>query len=82
MQALEEEDYLSGISRATFVTRLSWYYGEINVLHPFRVGSGLVQRIFFEQLALHAGFVLDWRDIDPDSWSQANQLGRWAIPNP
>ncbi|HIG8797133.1 TPA: putative adenosine monophosphate-protein transferase Fic [Raoultella terrigena] len=82
MRALEEENYLSGLDRRAFITRLSWYYGEINVLHPFRLGSGLAQRIFFEQLAIHAGFILDWRDIDPEAWSRANQLGAMGDPQP
>ena len=30
-----EEDYLCEQPRETFVERLSWFYGEINVLHPF-----------------------------------------------
>jgi cell filamentation protein len=70
MQALEQEDYLSGLPRDTFIERLSWFYGEINVLHPFRLGNGLTQRIFFEQLAIHAGYLLDWRDVDPAGWSR------------
>ncbi|SQC58523.1 cell filamentation protein fic [Klebsiella pneumoniae] len=45
--------------------------GEINVLHPFRLGNGLTQRIFFEQLAIHAGYLLNWRDVDPAGWSAA-----------
>lgn len=75
MQALEEERYLAGLDRPAFIARLAHYYCEINVLHPFRLGNGLAQRIFFEQLAIHAGYVLDWQDIDPQSWSQANQHG-------
>ena len=75
MQALEQEDYLNGLPRDTFIERLSWFYGEINVLHPFRLGNGLTQRIFFEQLAIHAGYLLDWRDIDPEQWVAANQSG-------
>ncbi|EMJ5852831.1 putative adenosine monophosphate-protein transferase Fic [Klebsiella aerogenes] len=82
MRKLEEEDYLCEQPRETFVERLSWYYGEINVLHPFRLGNGLTQRIFFEQLAIHAGYLLDWRGIDPDAWSQANQLGAMGDPEP
>ncbi|MDJ1652184.1 putative adenosine monophosphate-protein transferase Fic [Raoultella sp. Ech2A] len=82
MRALEEENYLSGLERSAFITRLSWYYGEINVLHPFRLGSGLAQRIFFEQLAIHAGFILDWRDIDPEAWGRANQLGAMGDAQP
>lgn len=75
MQDLEEEGYLVGLEREEFINRLSHYYCEINVLHPFRIGNGIVQRIFFEQLAIHAGYQLDWRDIDPEEWAQANQSG-------
>ncbi|URN98963.1 putative adenosine monophosphate-protein transferase Fic [Leclercia adecarboxylata] len=75
MQDLEEEGYLVGLEKAEFINRLSHYYCEINVLHPFRIGNGIVQRIFFEQLAIHAGYQLDWRDIDPEKWAQANQSG-------
>lgn len=82
MRKLEEEDYLCELPWETFVERLSWYYGEINVLHPFRLGNGLTQRIFFEQLAIHAGYLLDWRGIHPDAWSQANQLGAMGDPEP
>ncbi|WP_342323278.1 putative adenosine monophosphate-protein transferase Fic [Kosakonia sp. BYX6] len=75
MQQLEDEEWLCGLAKAEFIERLAHYYCEINVLHPFRLGNGIAQRIFFEQLALHAGFSLDWRDIDPNDWSTANQAG-------
>ncbi|MGT8855380.1 putative adenosine monophosphate-protein transferase Fic, partial [Salmonella enterica subsp. enterica serovar Paratyphi A] len=75
MQDLEEEGYLVGLAHEKFVERLAHYYCEINVLHPFRLGSGLAQRIFFEQLALHAGYALSWQGIAVDTWNQANQSG-------
>lgn len=75
MRRLEEEDYLDGLEMAAFVERLAHYYCEINVLHPFRIGSGLVQRIFFEQLAIHSGYVLDWREAPAEQWNEANQAG-------
>lgn len=75
MRALEEEAYLSGLDKTAFVARLAHYYCEINVLHPFRIGSGLAQRVFFEQLAIHAGYLIDWQGIAPETWSQANQSG-------
>ncbi|EAA7589419.1 putative adenosine monophosphate-protein transferase Fic [Salmonella enterica] len=75
MQDLEEEGYLVGLAHEKFVERLAHYYCEINVLHPFRLGSGLAQRIFFEQLALHAGYALSWQGIAVDTWKQANQSG-------
>ena len=81
MRKLEEEDYLCEQPRETFVERLSWYYGEINVLHPFRLGNGLTQRIFFEQLAIHAGYLLDWR-ASIRMRGAANQLGAMGDPEP
>ncbi|EAM0980586.1 putative adenosine monophosphate-protein transferase Fic [Salmonella enterica] len=75
MQDLEEEGYLVGLAHEKFVERLAHYYCEINVLHPFRLGSGLAQRIFFEQLALHAGYALSWQSIAVETWNQANQSG-------
>ncbi|WP_449555004.1 putative adenosine monophosphate-protein transferase Fic [Lelliottia amnigena] len=75
MQDLEEECYLVGLEKREFIARLSHYYCEINVLHPFRIGNGIAQRVFFEQLAIHAGYQLSWKDIEPDFWSAANQSG-------
>ncbi|MTD37290.1 putative adenosine monophosphate-protein transferase Fic [Erwinia sp. CPCC 100877] len=82
MQKLENERYLSGLDRRTFVMRLAWYYGEINVLHPFRFGSGRTQRIFFEQMAIHAGYCLDWRPVTPQAWRDACQSGAMGDPVP
>ena len=75
MQDLEEEGYLMGQPKEKFVSRLAHYYCEINVLHPFRLGSGMAQRIFFEQLAIHAGYLLRWADVSVAEWSRANQEG-------
>jgi cell filamentation protein len=75
MQEMEDEHYLVGLAKTEFVKRLAHYYCEINVLHPFFVGSGRAQRVFFEQLAIHAGYVLDWSVVDPDEWQVANQAG-------
>ncbi|MDA8500514.1 putative adenosine monophosphate-protein transferase Fic [Citrobacter sp. Igbk 17] len=75
MQDLEDESWLVGLPPEKFVDRLAHYYCEINVLHPFRIGSGLAQRIFFEQLAIHAGYILNWEGIQVEEWNQANQSG-------
>lgn len=57
------------------MARLSHYYCEINVLHPFRIGNGIASADLFEQLAHHAGLQLSWKDIDPGKWAAANQSG-------
>jgi len=75
MRSMEAEGWLQDLEKEQFVARLAHYYCEINVLHPFRIGNGITQRIFFEQLALHAGYQLDWRGIEPQAWAEANQAG-------
>ncbi|MBB1202001.1 putative adenosine monophosphate-protein transferase Fic [Enterobacteriaceae bacterium 89] len=75
MEALEHDKYLVGLDKEKFTDKVSHYYCEINMLHPFMSGNGISQRIFFEQLAIHAGYVLRWDDIVPEAWNQANQSG-------
>jgi cell filamentation protein len=55
---LRDEDCLRGLRRDAFVSRLAYYLGEVNALHPFREGNGRAQRAFFGQLARDAGFTL------------------------
>ena len=37
------------------VSKLAEYYGDFNIIHPFREGNGRVQRLFFEHLVLYNG---------------------------
>jgi cell filamentation protein len=73
MDALEEEEGLRNLEPQAFVARIAHYYCEINMLHPFREGNGRAQRIFFEQLALHAGYFLEWQHAEAQAWREANQ---------
>ncbi len=75
MSALEDEQGLANLPQDEFVGRLAHYYCEIFVLHPFRAGNGRAQRIFFEQLALHAGYLLTWENLDRDRWRSAISTG-------
>ncbi|ORM67821.1 putative adenosine monophosphate-protein transferase Fic [Pantoea rwandensis] len=68
MSALEDEQQLTNLPQDEFVARLAHYYCEIFVLHPFRAGNGRTQRIFFEQLALHAGYLLTWDKLEQETW--------------
>lgn len=75
MQALEEERGLADLPAETFTARIAHYYCEIFVLHPFRAGNGRAQRIFFEQLALHAGYQLSWETLERETWRAAISAG-------
>lgn len=62
-KALEEESYLKELPRNEFISRLAYYLAELNALHPFREGNGRTTREFARQLALNAGYRLDWEKI-------------------
>lgn len=72
-ESLKEEDYLTSLSRDQLVEKAAEYYGDINVIHPFREGNGRPQRIFFEHLIVNAGFAISWDGIDPERWIKANE---------
>lgn len=61
---LAEEAYLKGLSKDVFIQRLAHYLAELNALHPFREGNGRAVREFARQLALNAGYTLDWSKIE------------------
>jgi cell filamentation protein len=65
-QALHSENLLRGLPRDAFAERLTYYFGEINAVHPFREGNGRAQRAFLGQLASDAGWVLGWQHLDAD----------------
>jgi cell filamentation protein len=61
---LRGENFLQSLERDAFIDRLTYYFGEVNAIHPFREGNGRTQRAFFDQLAYHAGFTLAWQHLD------------------
>lgn len=71
--SLKEEDYLTSLFRDQLVEKAAEYYGDINMIHPFREGNGRSQRIFFEHLIVNAGFAISWDGIDPERWIKANE---------
>ncbi|MGR5129285.1 putative adenosine monophosphate-protein transferase Fic [Photobacterium swingsii] len=72
---LEKENHLVGLSLSVFIERIAHYYCELNVVHPFREGNGRVQRIFFEILAINAGYEICWEGITLTDWVDANIAG-------
>ena len=53
---------------------LARYYGELNVLHPFREGNGRTSRAFLRQLAAAAGYQLDWSELSSEANIEACRL--------
>lgn len=49
-----------GLRQVPIITLLAHYYGELNVVHPFREGNGRTIRAFLRQLAAAAEYRLNW----------------------
>ena len=69
---LRKEHYLKGMEREGFINDLAFFMGEVEALHPFRAGNGRTARLFFYQLAMNAGYDLDWALIDSDRLLEAD----------
>ncbi|MGI6556833.1 MAG: Fic/DOC family protein [Pseudoramibacter sp.] len=69
---LRKENYLKDLTREGFIDRLVYFFGEVNALHPFREGNGRTQREFFRELALSAGYKIDYSMISQDEMIQAS----------
>jgi cell filamentation protein len=63
LRKLAAEEHLKGADPLKFAERAGFFTGEINAVHPFRDGNGRAQREFIRQLAMQAGFVIDWSRV-------------------
>jgi cell filamentation protein, protein adenylyltransferase len=70
---LANEQHLQGLSRDLFADRLTYYYAEINAVHPFREGNGRAQRAFLRQFASDADHTLSWEHLDAEVLVYASQ---------
>lgn len=60
------------MTRKNLISSISEFYGDLNMLHPFREGNGRVQRLLFEKIIINAEFEISWVPITPTEWLQAN----------
>lgn len=69
---LRQERFLQGYLLPILLERLSWYVGELNVLHPFRDGNGRALRAWLRQLGQHNGLLFHFEQLEPAEWLQAS----------
>ena len=69
---LKSENYLEGLDKETMIKRLAYYLGDLNTIHPFREGNGRVQRLFIRELALRAGYLINFDGITPEEMIKAS----------
>lgn len=71
---LAKENHLIGLDGESFIKRLTYYYDQLNFIHPFREGNGRTQRIFWSRVARDAGYRIDWDAIVGDENNEACRL--------
>ncbi|WP_245610696.1 Fic/DOC family protein [Xenophilus azovorans] len=70
--ALAGKNWLEGLARPALVRECAVAYGDLNMVHPFREGNGRALRLLFEQIVINAGHAIDWWQVRPEAWLQAN----------
>jgi cell filamentation protein len=63
---LKADKFLRGLDKSDFISKLAYYMGEINALHPFREGNGRTQRLYFKHLCDRAGYGLEFHKARKD----------------
>ena len=72
-ESLKKENFLIGLGRDEMVNKLSYYFSEINALHPFREGNGRSQREFIRELVLSCNYRIDFRKVDKNLMLEASK---------
>lgn len=63
---LKEHNCFRNLGKDEFVDSITDFYCVTNNLHPFREGNGRTQRVFLEQLALNAGYDVQFHKANVD----------------
>ena|ERR1700733_7153281 len=74
LRRLPGENYLKQMDAPKFTIRAGFYLGEINAIHPFREGNGRTQREFIRELAVQAGYLIDWGRTTRDEMIAASRI--------
>ncbi|PTX13138.1 cell filamentation protein [Pontibacter mucosus] len=73
LQELKAAGYLKGLDREQFLLKGSYFFEELNAIHPFREGNTRTLKVFFSLLSQQAGYEIDWRKVSAQQYQQAEQ---------
>lgn len=71
LHELQTEQYLVGSELDALAKRASFYFAELNYIHPFREGNGRAIREFMRLLFLKNGYAVDWGAVPVDTFLDA-----------
>ena len=63
---LQKENCYIGYDNDRYIESIVDFYCRTNMLHPFREGNGITQRVFLSQLIRHSGHDINFSTIDTD----------------
>lgn len=76
-KTIKEANFLRGMDREEFSTKMADVYKKVNDLHPFREGNDRMAREFMNQLSESAGYHLNYSGISKQEWNYAaNEAAR------
>jgi len=66
LDELKGEKYLRDLTLDDFISRVAYYFIELNMIHPFREGNGRAIRMFIRQFGIECGVEIDWTRLTKD----------------
>lgn len=57
------------------------HWTELTLVHPFRDGNSRSPRVFFDQLFRHAGWAVDWADVNAAAAHAARHMSLYGRPD-
>lgn len=69
---IRDKNYFRGLSKYAAADGLADAMCRLNQIHPFREGNGRTQRLFMEQMALNAGYNLDFSQVSENAMRNAS----------
>ena len=74
LDLLQQENYLTELPFDEYLARASYYFAELNYIHPFREGNGRTTREFLRLLFLKSGYVVSWNNVDRNTLLDTMEL--------
>jgi len=69
---LSNANYFQNASLSILIVKIAEFYGDLNIIHPFREGNGRSQRILFEHIIVNCGYKISWANVNKEEWIKAN----------
>jgi cell filamentation protein len=79
---LKKANYLRDLEAKDFTAWSAYYMAEMNMIHPFREGNGRAIREFMRQLALQAGYRIDWARVASETLLKASIMSADKVLEP